>query len=54
MVLMCFCACQLSMQLLLAASQLSGRRSLDDLAHHCFGRVGRNAVQIAVFLLNMG
>ena len=54
MVLMCFCACQLSMQLLLAASQLSGRRSLEDLAHHCFGRVGRNAVQIAVFLLNMG
>lgn len=54
MVLLCFGACQMSMQLLLASSQLSGRRSLEDLAYHCFGRVGKSAVQTAVFLLNMG
>lgn len=42
------------MQLLLAASQLSGRRSLDDLASHCFGHIGRKVVQTCVFCLNMG
>lgn len=54
LLLLCFAACQLSMQLLLAASQLAGRRSLEDLASHCFGRVGRKAVQTCVFCLNMG
>ncbi len=54
LLLLCFSACQLSMQLLLAASQLAGRRSLEDLASHCFGRVGRKAVQLCVFCLNMG
>lgn len=54
LLLLCFCACQMSMQLLLASSQLSNRRSIEDLATHCFGRPGRLAVQFCIFSLNMG
>lgn len=54
LLLLCFCACQMSMQLLLASSQLSNRRSIEDLATHCFGRPGRIAVQFCIFSLNMG
>jgi hypothetical protein len=35
-------------------SMPTGKRSLDDLATHCFGHMGRKVVQSCVFCLNMG
>ena len=54
LVLVTLAASELSMRLLLFASQLTGRRSYDELARHAFGRAGQAAVQCCVAAVNVG
>ncbi|KAK9816581.1 hypothetical protein WJX72_002235 [[Myrmecia] bisecta] len=54
MVLLCLVASQLSMRLLLLASQLSGLKTYEDMARAAFGNSASQAVVTCVFLLNMG
>ncbi len=54
LVLVCLTASQLSMRLLLLASQLSSKKTYDDLAKQCFGHTGSRSVNVSISLLNMG
>lgn len=54
LVLVTLVAAELSMRLLLMASQLTGRRSYDELARHSFGRAGQLAVHCCVVAMNVG
>ncbi|PSC69840.1 divinyl chlorophyllide a 8-vinyl-chloroplastic isoform A [Micractinium conductrix] len=54
LVLVTLAAAELSMRLLLIASQLTGRRSYEELARHVFGRPGQFAVDSCVVAMNVG
>ncbi len=54
LVLLCLSACQLSMRLLLLSSQLTGRRTYEELALYAFGQPGRQTITSSIFVLNMG
>jgi len=54
LILICLAASQLSMRLMLLSSQLSGRRSYEELAGAAFGPAGRQTVSSCIFTLNMG
>lgn len=54
LVLITLSASELSMRLLMVASQLVDKRSYEDLAAHCFGGAGRSAVRACVTVLNLG
>lgn len=54
LILVCLAAGQLSMRLLLLSSQLSGRRSYEEVAAAALGRTGRQTVSSCIFTLNMG
>jgi amino acid permease len=47
-------AAELSMRLLLIASQLTGKRSYEELARHAYGRAGAWAVDVCVVAMNVG
>ena len=42
------------MRLLLIAGQLTGKRSYEELARHCFGVVGQGALDLCVVIMNLG
>lgn len=54
LVLVCLVAAQLSMRLLLMSSQLSGKKTYEELARLCFGRTGQRVMGTCVFMLNLG
>ncbi|KAL0050456.1 hypothetical protein WJX82_011533 [Trebouxia sp. C0006] len=54
LILICLIAAQLSMRLLLMSSQLSGKRTYEELARLCFGRPGQRVMGTCVFMLNLG
>lgn len=54
LVLITLVASELSMRLLMISSQLAGKRSYEELARHCFGRVGQRAVDFCVIIMNIG
>ena len=54
LVLVCLIAAQLSMRLLLMSSQLSGKKTYEELARLCFGRTGQRVMGTCVFMLNLG
>ncbi|GAB4819563.1 hypothetical protein N2152v2_006609 [Parachlorella kessleri] len=54
LVLVTLSASELSMRLLMVASQMAGKRSYPDLAAHCFGRAGRSAVDLCITVMNLG
>ena len=54
LILICLAASQLSMRLMLLSSQISGRRSYEELAGATLGRAGRQTVSSCIFTLNMG
>lgn len=54
LVLICLIAAQLSMRLLLMSSQLSGKRTYEELARLCFGKTGQRVMGTCVFMLNLG
>ena len=54
LIAICMAASQLSMRLMLLSSQLSGRRSYEELASAAFGPAGRQTVSSCIFTLNMG
>ena len=54
LVLVCLIAAQLSMRLLLISSQLSGKKTYEELARLCFGRAGQRVMGTCVFMLNLG
>ncbi|KAA6420194.1 MAG: hypothetical protein FRX49_09857 [Trebouxia sp. A1-2] len=54
LILVCLVAAQLSMRLLLMSSQLSGKRTYEELARLCFGKPGQRVMGTCVFMLNLG
>jgi hypothetical protein len=54
LVLVTLAAAELSMRLLLAAAQLTGKRSYEELARHTHGRGGQLAVDVCVLAMNVG
>lgn len=54
LILVCLIAAQLSMRLLLMSSQLSGKRTYEELARLCFGKPGQRVMGTCVFMLNLG
>lgn len=54
LVLICLIAAQLSMRLLLMSSQLSGKKTYEELARLSFGRTGQRVMGTCVFMLNLG
>ena len=54
LILICLIAAQLSMRLLLVSSHISGKRTYEDLAKTCFGKVGQRVMGTCVFMLNLG
>lgn len=54
LVLICLIAAQLSMRLLLMSSQLSGKKTYEELARLCFGKTGQRVMGTCVFMLNLG
>lgn len=54
LVLVTLMAAELSMRLLLMSSQLTGKRSYEDLARHSFGWLGQWAVDSCNVALNVG
>lgn len=54
LILICLIAAQLSMRLLLMSSQMSGKRTYEELARLCFGKPGQRAMSTCVFMLNLG
>ena len=47
-------AAQFSMNLLLYAGQIAGKRSYEELARHCFGSAGQVLVDASVTVMNLG
>lgn len=47
-------AAEVSMRLLMVASQMSGKRTYEELAAHCFGKAGKSTVDLSITVLNMG
>lgn len=54
LVLVTLIAAELSMRLLLMSSQLTGKRSYEELARHAYGRGGHLAVQCSLVAMNVG
>ena len=54
LVIICLIAAQLSMRLLLMSSQLSGKKTYEELARLCFGKTGQRVMGTCVFMLNLG
>jgi hypothetical protein len=54
LVLLTLVASELSVHLLMVASQLASKKTYEDLAHHCFGRLGQRIVDMCVFIMNVG
>ncbi|KAL4442083.1 hypothetical protein ABPG77_011344 [Micractinium sp. CCAP 211/92] len=54
LVLVTLAAAELSMRLLLMSSQLTSKRSYEDLARHSFGRLGQWAVDSCIIAMNVG
>ncbi len=54
LILVCLIAAQLSMRLLLTSSQLSGKRTYEELARLTFGKPGQRVMGTCVFMLNLG
>ncbi len=54
LVLVSLTAGQLSMHLLLLASQAAGKRNYEELCRSCLGRAGERVLNVCVFLLNLG
>jgi len=54
LVLVTLVAAELSMRLLLMSSQLTGKRSYEELARHSYGRIGQWAVDSCVIAMNVG
>jgi amino acid permease len=54
LVLITLSASELSMRLLMVASQMAGKRTYEDLAAHCFGRAGRSTVDLSITIMNLG
>lgn len=54
LVLVTLAAAELSMRLLLMSSQLTGKRSYEELARHSYGRLGQWAVDSCVIAMNVG
>ena len=54
LVIICLVAAQLSMWLLLMSSQLSGKKTYEELARLCFGKAGQRVMGTCVFMLNLG
>lgn len=54
LVLVTLTAAELSMRLLLMSSQLTGKRSYEELARHTFGRGGQAAVAFCILAMNVG
>lgn len=50
----CMAACRFSYQLLLYASQLSSRRTYEDLAEQGAGKAGRYLVEMCTAAVNLG
>ncbi|GMH38063.1 hypothetical protein BSKO_05947 [Bryopsis sp. KO-2023] len=46
--------CLFSIQLLLISSQLSGKKTFEDLAAYAFGKTGQRAVRFSILILNLG
>lgn len=47
-------ACLFSVRLLLVSSQISGKRTYEDIAAHAFGKWGHRVVNFAILVLNLG
>lgn len=54
LVLVTLVAAELSMRLLLMSSQLTGKRSYEELARHAYGAWGHAAVQLSLVAMNVG
>lgn len=54
LVLVTLAAAELSMRLLLMSSQLTGKRSYEELARHTYGRAGQAAVDSCIIAMNVG
>ena len=54
LILICLIAAQLSMRLLLLSSHLQGKKTYEELARLCFGKLGQRVMGTCVFLLNLG
>ena len=54
LVLVMLVAAELSMRLLMVASQLASKRSYEELARHSLGRLGQLAVEFSVIANNVG